>query len=413
MARLSRDNIGRSTARRARGLSLVELMIALALGLLVAEGIFLLFSMTNRAYATQSAVSHVQENGRLALSILSQELALTGHLPCGTRMQPQVYVDELPAHITGQPAAARVPAQSAADSPYPLDRTIYLSGNTCSAKDCSPPIDPSLGLPPQGSAAGQRIIGSDVLLVRYIREVGAARGELPGCSNDAFISKVVLRNDATKAPLLDAFKKNHVALMSNCSATEILPVKVLGDDLIPVTGKFGPPKCLSTASPLSVFDFDNQLQTSIYFLQLVPDETDPMRIVASLMRRRNGTTEELIRGVERLDVRYSVTDAKGIVHWLTAGEVYRGVAGDGSALQCAVSIACTWSDVAAVEVSMLLNNGDDLPIDVAKNAWSYRYSIDGDEIHQPGDRMPVTGLPAGRKVRREFRTVVALRNLSP
>ena len=50
--------------------------------------------------------------------------------------------------------------------------------------------------------------------------------------------------------------------------------------------------------------------------------------------------------------------------------------------------------------------------EAAADAWDYRYSIDGERMQRPGKAMPVTGLPPGRMLRREFRTVVALRELA-
>ncbi|MBS0582487.1 MAG: hypothetical protein JSS42_05225, partial [Proteobacteria bacterium] len=55
---------------------------------------------------------------------------------------------------------------------------------------------------------------------------------------------------------------------------------------------------------------------------------------------------------------------------------------------------------------------DDLPAEAAADAWDYRYSVDGDKVLRPAAAMPVTGLPPGRMLRREFRTVVALRGLA-
>ena len=72
---------------------------------------------------------------------------------------------------------------------------------------------------------------------------------------------------------------------------------------------------------------------------------------------------------------------------------------------------CSWSDVDAVDISMLANTVEDLPADPSAHAWDYRYSVDGDQARSPSTAMPATGLPAGRMLRREFHSVVALRNL--
>ena len=73
---------------------------------------------------------------------------------------------------------------------------------------------------------------------------------------------------------------------------------------------------------------------------------------------------------------------------------------------------CAWADVDAVDVALLVNTVDDLPLEAAQTAWSYRYSIDGDDMQTPKATMPATGLPGGRMLRREFRLIVALRSMS-
>lgn len=133
------------------------------------------------------------------------------------------------------------------------------------------------------------------------------------------------------------------------------------------------------------------------------------------MRRSNGVTIELARGVERLDFRYSLIDASGLAHWLTAAEVTQSATNAGAHIVCEAADVnsmrpCDWFDVNAVEVSMLVNSVDDLPANTGSRALDYRYSVDGNQSLTPAEVMPVTGLPAGRMLRREFQSVVALGN---
>ena len=404
---------------KTRGFSLIELMIAMVLGLLLVEGIFVLFSVTGRVNATQAALSRLQENGRIALNVISEDLRLSGYLPCGSRVQPQVFSDGLANHISGAPATANAPTGWPLNTSYPLDRGIFIGGNTCTAKTCAPPVVASQGLPRAGLAAGDKIPGTDVLTVRYLQGNGWAangNGSRQTCDEKNTISSIAIRKMPGDPPL-DGFKSAHLALLAGCSSGEVFQVSMQGDALQPALGKFGAPACMAADSQARLFDLDTQLQTSIYYLQMVQDESKPGHAISTLMRRINGVTDELVQGVERLDLRYSLLDASGSAHWLSAGEVDRGVSNDGTSLLCKASgatstQACTWSDVNAVEVTMLLNTVDDLPVDAATDAWNYRYSMDDDRVHAPAATMPVTGLPAGRMLRREFRSVVALRSLS-
>lgn len=65
-----------------RGLTLVELMIALLLGLLLTAGIIHVFIGTQQTNRTQEAMSSVQETGRFALDILARDVRQAGYGGC-------------------------------------------------------------------------------------------------------------------------------------------------------------------------------------------------------------------------------------------------------------------------------------------------------------------------------------------
>jgi len=401
-----------SRVHGAGGFSLVELMIALVLGLLVAEGIYILFAAAGKVNTTQAALSRLQENGRIAMSLIADDLRSAGLLACGSKVSPLVFTDALPAHIAGQPAQARAPADLAGGVPYPLDRGIFVGGSRCAAKSCSPVV---AGVPGAGLATGDKLPGTDVLSVRYLRGDGlAAGGASQVCDTDGQITALNLRRTPGDA-VLDGLKSAHLALLAGCTQAQIFPVSLQGDAVLPVVGSLGAPKCSVADAHTRLFDLDAQLQTSTWYLQLTADDKVRGRKIAVLMRRINGVANEVVQGVERLDLRYSLTDAAGNAHWLDADALSRHVSADGSLLQCGPAGAeqpCSWKDVDAVEISLLVNTVEDLPAEAAADAWDYRYSIDGDKVLRPAAAMPVTGLPSGRMLRREFRTVVALRGLA-
>lgn len=62
-----------------KGLSLVELMIAITLGLILMAGVMQLFISSKNTYRTQMASSRVQETGRMALEFLSRDIRMAGY----------------------------------------------------------------------------------------------------------------------------------------------------------------------------------------------------------------------------------------------------------------------------------------------------------------------------------------------
>ncbi len=65
--------------RRQRGLTFVELMIALVLSLVTMGATLALFSSTKNTFALQQAVSQVQSDGNAALALLKQQIRLAGY----------------------------------------------------------------------------------------------------------------------------------------------------------------------------------------------------------------------------------------------------------------------------------------------------------------------------------------------
>lgn len=69
--------------RRQKGLTLVEMMIALVLGLLLIGGALSVLQSTQQSYRLQENMSRLQENGRLAMEILARDLRMAGFSQCG------------------------------------------------------------------------------------------------------------------------------------------------------------------------------------------------------------------------------------------------------------------------------------------------------------------------------------------
>jgi type IV pilus assembly protein PilW len=391
---------------------LAELMIAMVLGLLVAEGIYILFAAAGKVNTTQTALARLQENGRIAIDLIASDLRSAGRMPCGSKSSPLVFADALSSHISGQPAEAAAPTDLADGVPYALDRDIFLAGSRCVAKACSPVVS---GVPRAGLAAGDKVPGTDVLTVRSLLGDGlSAGGAGQVCDTDGRIASISVRG-VPGDTVLSGIGGAHLALLAGCTQAQIFRVGVQGNLVTPQSGKPGAPMCAAKDAQTQLFDLDAQLQTSTWYLQLADDDRRQGHKIAALMRRTNGIANEVVQGVERFDLRYSLTDASGNAHWLSADAVSRHVSADGSALQCGSASGlrpCAWKDVSAVEISLLVNTVDDLPAEAAADAWDYRYSVDGDTMQRPGAAMPVTGLPPGRMLRREFRTVVALRGLA-
>ncbi len=89
---------GRPAPRHAaHGLTLVELMISLMLGLLVVGSASAIFISNRQTYRATEGLGRVQENGRMAFELMSRDLREAGGNPCGNadRKEPLKLVNVL------------------------------------------------------------------------------------------------------------------------------------------------------------------------------------------------------------------------------------------------------------------------------------------------------------------------------
>ena len=136
---------GRSAPRVAvSGLTLVELMIALMLGLLVVGSASAIFISNRQTYRATEGLGRVQENGRMAFELLSRDLREAGGNPCGyaNRSEPMVLVNVLNTPttrwwtnwnggITGYEAT--IPGGSPANRVAGTDAVDLMGGDSSSA----------------------------------------------------------------------------------------------------------------------------------------------------------------------------------------------------------------------------------------------------------------------------------------
>ena len=102
---------GARAAHHQLGTTLVELMVATAIGLFLTAGIVALFASTRQTYRTTEALSLLQENGRFAMEYLSRDLRKTGYRDIINTSTPPV-ADAIVGWQGGSaaPAAAALPA---------------------------------------------------------------------------------------------------------------------------------------------------------------------------------------------------------------------------------------------------------------------------------------------------------------
>lgn len=443
--------------RRQRGVTLIELMIAMVLGVIVSAGIITVFINTSKSNRAQLQLARMQEEGRFAMGRVKDDLRMANAQYCASTggiatqnaddknlfmdqlVAPTVYAKQLPLHDSTTPFGSPYPA--APTSAYALPSFTFMRGYDCPKTGSCKPADPPAALPKQGTDVGDRVVGSSVLTVRYF---DASRGWAIG-SNDSFASsgpalKSVTLTPETGEPPLTDIAAGDLLMIADCSNSQVFAVAASGSageydvmDDSSADGNFSPPKAVSNdiLTAPRIFDFNRDFVTVTYYLKVVSDDgTNTGHKTGALMRRVNGgdpaadggSEDELIRGVERLDFRYAVEDKLGKTRYLTAEKVDNA---DSGGIDCprqpdnapTPDTGCLWRAIKAIEVSMLVDGQRPLPT-LTDNDLVYAYSPDGlftpkapdDALHtiKPSDQ----GFERGM-LRREFNSVIAVRNYNP
>jgi type IV pilus assembly protein PilW len=442
--------MGHFSAHKQHGITLIELMVAMVLGLLVAAGIVTVFASTSNSNKAQTQLALLQEEGRFAITRLSNDLRMANGQYCSNTggvasntgsnnlymdglRSPKVYAKDLLgalSDVTTNWNVAPYPATPVA--PYYLPAFLSMRGYDCSkTSPCTPDV-PATFLKTMGTSVGARVVGASVLTLRYM---SPSRGwTLDGINSTVSADsngklKSVTLKPATGEPALSEFQAGHLAMLADCSNAQIFAVDAPSSGVLNVRAADN----FSESSPINqqlqsaprLFDLNTDLLTVTYFLQVIDDGNG--RKVGALMRRVNGTSEEVVRGVERLDFLYGVEDSNGSTRYLSASGVDTRVNG---AINCPASVpsvdssapasnpaGCLWRAVKSIEVRILMDG--QVPLyTLTPNELSYTYVADKiTEPKAPDDAgrvvKPVEQGFANPVLRREFSAMVSLRNYNP
>ena len=441
--------------RRMAGLSLIEMMIALVMALIVAAGIITVFASTSSSNKVQQQMAALQEEGRFAIHSVRTDLVNANGTYCSNTggnaglTSSGLYLDSL--------RSPTVYAKTAIDPPdntitlpsglptqaYSLPSSMFMRGYQCSTTSCTPGGLPDLApdIPEMGTAVGARVPGADVLTVRYLKP-GAGWAVVPsgnpGTTLDATNGTVTQINLVQRAgePAVNTFSGT-LAMLADCSNAQVFTVGGAGSATLTPNNNYASPLDISTGAAPRLYDFTNDFQTVTYYLKVVcADGSTPCaHTTGALVRRVNGREDvagagELVRGVERLDFRYGIIDANGNTQFLTADQVDTR---NGGAIACPpgnpINLMldpdsssppqekhCLWRAVQTIEVHILMD-GQTPMYTLTDNEMKYIYTPDGDNTPVAPTAHGVRpnadqGFPR-ELIRREFTTLVALRNFNP
>ncbi|MDD7805550.1 MAG: PilW family protein [Endozoicomonas sp. (ex Botrylloides leachii)] len=118
---------------RPMGFSLVELIIALLLGILLTAGAGKVFLSTNKTYTLQDQLIRMQENARTALELLVKDIRMSGYTGCPVsanlgnalqaKEQGRLWMTHFDKGLMGIPSGNRVKSEI---DPYALSEAVIV-----------------------------------------------------------------------------------------------------------------------------------------------------------------------------------------------------------------------------------------------------------------------------------------------
>lgn len=359
-------------AIQARGLSLVELMVALVLGLLITAGILQLFQSSKVTFQTNDALARVQENGRFASELIKREFRQVGtHGFCAARIEVRNHEPDSCLAVGNNffPDTWSLTGWefngTGINDTYELGEDLDPGG--ASGGDWASTA-PSNNLP--GVLSGEASPGSDVLVVRRLDILSGITAD--GIQNPA--------NNTMQLTGSHLLPDDAMVMVTNCASGVDLFQNGGADDVL---------------SKPNVLDWSTAYDesTQIYHVRAVAyyvstnDAGDPGLYRSTLGCGGIEETEELVQGVEAFQILYGYSDSaaaggdgQSVDRWLRADQV----PADG------------WPQIVALQLGMSIRSTENADGDDA----SRTVSLANMNLTTPGDGV----------MRQPFSTTIALRN---
>lgn len=338
----------------ARGFSVVEIMVAMALSLLLLGGVIAIFASSRVSYETNDKISRIQENGRFALDQIVRDIRAAGYVGCA----------RAPTYVSSSLNNADQLHWNFLEGPV---RGFQATGE----ETWSPELDLSL--------EGRTASGSDVLVLRVPRRDAEPL---------RIAANMTSSTDSIEVAGTRGLAAGDIALAYSCEAQAYFQVTAFGGGVIDHADTGGTPGNVSADINYTFRENAEVIAVHTVAYYVGPSTADPnpddTHIPTSLIRyTAAGGVEELVEGVEQMQLEFGVdTNGDSVVDsYQTADNV------------------TNWGNVFSVRVGLLVHSLQE-------------YGTDRDERQYQVLDVPVAA-PGDRRLREVFAATASFRNRVP
>ncbi len=361
---------------KQQGFSLIEVMIALVIGIVLLGGAINIFISNNSVYRLESELSRMQETGRFLIEVMSKEIRMAGYSGCSSRGTIDVNV--------------------MADTPPPVpfaSDVAVLGFNDDGTNKWDPVLTANNKIPLydiDGDATKDLVSDTDIINIQRADSCGATLTEGTDTAQSAQFK--------VNAPNGCGFKQYSVIMITDCTHAEIFaiqsnPSSGSGKETLThsnslnvgsfIATEYGPDSQIFKMRSNTFFvatgtatDKGGTRKSSLYQATWDPSDNNTTLTSADF------SIMELADGVEDLQILYGEDTGGGNEYadeYLTA------------------NLVSDWADVRSVRINLLLRSEDDI------TTQPRAFTFNGANANTANDN----------RLRMVFSTTIALRNRLP
>jgi len=377
----------------SRGFSLVELMIALTLGLVVTAAVISTFVSVHSASKDTAAIGELADNGRIAIDVLQQTLRSAGYMACNSTMRQVV--------VKGGLGVVQSPLTKDVTEPLAGYEALYGGSDTGPGSSITLVENPP-GTSTQSDWTTTSGLGSqlDNALIN--------KSALPVSGSDAIgvhttYSQVVPVYTTTASGMnyvdvnsTAGLVNGQVGIISNCASSVVAEISDVNGNTVKFNQDLG--QTFDSGSEVAVFN------TIVFYIGKGTDGDGALYFLqAAGQPNISGTAasapQEIVPDVENMQVLYGV-DTQGAMsatEYVTADQVPNAVANNPNCQATGGTTPYDFNCVVSVKVALLVASR---PYAIPLPSQARTFDLLGTQVTAPRDT----------RMRQVFETTVSLRN---
>lgn len=259
--------------RTARGFTLTEFMVAMAITLVILAALTSIYVSSGQAFRSNDNFSRIQENTRIAFDLMSRDLRQTGYMGCNRDTSADRFKNVL---------------NNSSNILWDFASPVYGYESSASSWNVTP--DPIIASPSPISG-----VNHDILVVRSLDEGGG-----PIIANGSATDTLTVNGQS-------GITAGDILVTSECSITAVFQASSVtttgGNNVILHDASSGSPGNASNNLATSYRDMElRRVSTKIYYIGMGANN-----IPALFVRRSNeAAAQELVEGIDGMSIRYGL-----------------------------------------------------------------------------------------------------------